>query len=148
MRAGLALALTAAAACSRAAPDDGPRPDAVTGTLTLDGAALGIDRCVPGRTGGALHLDLVTARGTLRYVPYQAAQVIWAGAPVPCTRLERSWGGGSRADGSSYFRGRIVLACGPLAGDLTADCGAITPEERRDLDAHRHELREDQRSGR
>jgi len=124
----------------------------VLGTLTLDGQPLEIRACRPGR-GVTTYVELVTAKGTLRF---EDRQLFWSADPaggrgdaLACERLDRSWGGGTRTDGTSYFRGQLIFACrgpvGALAGDVTVDCGGITPEERAQLDRNRRDLRQQQR---
>jgi hypothetical protein len=126
-------------------------PDQISGTLTFDGRPLAIKSCRPGQAGGLVHVDLVTASGALRFVAYDASQMFWnsqpesteRGAPLPCTELRRSWGGGPRPDGTAYFRGRLVFSCrgaaGAVAGDVTVDCGNISPLERQLLDQNRQQ---------
>ena len=67
---------------------------------------------------------------------------------LACEKLERSWGGGARVDGSAYFRGTLDFRCrwidSLLVGKLTLDCGHITPEERRSLDKNRAETLKEQ----
>jgi hypothetical protein len=66
---------------------------------------------------------------------------------LACDKLERSWGGGARADGSAYWRGTLAFRCTwittTILADLTLDCGKITPEERRSLDKNRAETLKD-----
>jgi len=56
---------------------------------------------------------------------------------LACQKLDRSWGGGVRKDGAAYFRGTLAFRCSALAGDLTLDCGQITPEEAAKLSHNR-----------
>lgn len=160
MRLG-ALALVASGACvalgacrGKKAADDAkpadaaaPVPDRISGTLTVDGKPLAIGQCRPGRDA-SIHVDLVTAAGVLRFVPYEP-KMFWnprpestdRGAPLACTDLQRSWGGATRADGTTYFRGRLIFSCkgeaGAITGDVTVDCGNISPLERKLLDEGR-----------
>ena len=94
------------------------------------------------------YVELVTAQGTLRF---EDKQLFWArpddvsrGPALACDKLDRSWGGGQRKDGTSYFRGHLIFACrgpgGTLAGDVTLDCGGTTAEERAQLDRNRADL--------
>jgi hypothetical protein len=159
---GLACACAGLAACGKKGADDKeqkpppaaeaqPRaevPDKIEGKLTLDGKPLAITKCRPGRAA-SIYVDLVTEVGALRFLPYQSKQMYWnprpewdeRGLPVECTDLRRSWGGGTRDDGTTYFRGQLIFSCrgapGVLAGDVTVDCGDITPLERRLLDESR-----------
>lgn len=123
-------------------------PDQIEGALTLDKKPLAIAACRPGREA-SIYVDLVTAVGALRFLAYESKQMYWnprpesleRGTAVPCTDLRRSWGGGTRPDGSTYFRGHLIFTCrgaaGTLVGDVTVDCGDITPLERRLLDESR-----------
>jgi hypothetical protein len=153
------IALVAAlAACSSKKPeppvrDDAavaPRPvvpDQIRGTLALDGAPLAITACKPGRDT-AIHVDLVTARGTLRWIAYEEHKVLWNGAPVACARLTRTWGGGTRpTDRTTYVRAQLGFECGPLRGELELECGNIDPFERKLLDESRQKHLEERGSG-
>ncbi len=129
-------------------------PDRIEGTLTLDGKPLEVTRCRPGRDG-TIYLDLVTAAGALRFVGGEATKMYWnprpdsaaRGAAIECTIPHRSWGGGTRADGTSYFRGELAFSCrgaaGAFEGKLSADCGNIRPAERSLLDESRRKKREE-----
>lgn len=150
MRLALAAAL-AAAACG-SSKDAAPSAREIEGTLTLAGTPVEMRACRPGR-GVTTYVELVTARGKLRF---EDRQLFWStdpaggrGETLACDRLERSWGGGTRTDGTSYFRGRLIFACtgaiGAIAGDVTVDCGGITPEERAQLDKNRQDLLQQQR---
>jgi hypothetical protein len=158
---GLALVLLLVAcrgekqdAPDRAGPGDAaPRPvvpDAITGKLALDGKPLAITACGPGRDG-SIFVDLVTAAGTLRWVAYEDHRMFWNGAPLDCGQVGRSWGGGTRPDGTTYFRGRLIFSCkgavGTLDGDVTLDCGNIDSFERKKLDENRQQSLDDQRRG-
>jgi hypothetical protein len=101
----------------------------------------------------SIYVDLVTAAGVLRFIPY-VPEMRWnprpesgePGAAVAC-RLQRSWGGGSRPDRTTYFRGQLIFSCetaaGTLAGDVTLDCGNISPLERKLLDEGRQQKLEE-----
>jgi len=115
-------------------------PDRIEGTLTVDGAPVAITACRPGR-GVTTFVELVTAKGTLRF---ENKQLAWNGQVLDCTKLDRSWGGGQRPDGSAYFRGTLRFACGAITGDVTVDCGNITPTERGQLDANRQQMLDEQ----
>ena len=125
-RAALAV-VWLAGACSRPAP---PAASAdITGTLTVDGAPAQLVACRPGH---AVHVfvDVVSSTGTLRF---GEGKLAWNGSPLTCSKLDRSWGGGIRRDGSAYFRGTLAFRCDRIAGELTLDCGGITPEEGAEL---------------
>ncbi len=157
-QAGEARPTPADAARAAVAPADAaPRPavpDKIEGTLTLGGKPLEVTRCRPGRDG-SLYLDLVTAAGALRFVGGEATRMYWnprpdaaeRGAAIECSIPHRSWGGGTRADGSSYFRGELAFSCrgpaGAFEGKLSADCGNISPLERNLLDESRRRKREE-----
>lgn len=127
----------------------------VKGSFTIDGQPQAITACAPGH---AVHTYLVlrTTHGALRF---EDGQLYWSADPegilrgnaLPCDRLDRSWGGGVRPDGSAYWRGILAFDCRldgrVYVGDVEADCGKITAEERQQLDSHRQELRDDQRRG-
>ena len=150
----------AAPAPADAAPrvaDAAPRvavPDKLEGTLTLDGKPLELVKCRPGREG-SIYVDLVTAAGALRFVGGEATQMYWnprpdsreRGAPIECSIPHRSWGGGTRGDGTTYIRGELAFSCrgaaGALDGKVSVDCGNISPLERRLLDESRERKREE-----
>jgi len=149
----LAVVLVVAVACGKSAP---ARPPEVTGTLSVGGEALSPLTCRPGRAAHTF-VEVVSPKGILRFEDrelYWAADVhaVGAGAKLGCTKLDRSWGGGSRPDGSVYWRGILAFECalGPTAvrGDLDLDCGNITPEEREQLDGQRDHMRDEQRKAR
>jgi hypothetical protein len=149
----LAPVLLVAVACGKGAP---ARPPEVTGTLTVDGVAQSPLTCRPGRAAHTF-VEVVSPKGILRF---EAPDLTWArdvnaagaGEKLTCAKLDRSWGGGSRPDGSVYWRGILVFDCTlgsmPVKGDLDLDCGNITPEERAQLDSQRTNLREEQRKAR
>ncbi|MBA3456612.1 MAG: hypothetical protein H0T42_26215 [Deltaproteobacteria bacterium] len=150
MRFALLVAVACGSGCGKRAP---ARAAEITGSLTVGGEAMSPLACRPGR---AVHtfVEIVSPRGILRF---EDRELSWsrdvnaqgAGEKLACTRLDRSWGGGSRADGTSYWRGTLSFECTlgptPVVGDLVLDCGNITPEERQQLDGQRDELREEQR---
>lgn len=134
-----------------------PVPDKIEGTLTLDGKPLEVVKCRPGRDG-TIYLDLVTAAGALRFVGGEAAQMYWnprpdaneRGAAVACSIPHRSWGGGTRDGGATYFRGELAFACrgapgapGAIEGKVSIDCGDISPLERQLLDESRRRKRDE-----
>ncbi len=126
MRSGLVV--VALAACSRSAPP--PTTTEVTGTITVSGEVARIERCRPGH---AVHVfvEVDTSAGTLRF---GEGKLYWNGSELACTKLDRRWGGGVRADSSAYFRGTLAFDCPHVTGTLSLDCGHITPEERAELD--------------
>jgi hypothetical protein len=129
-------------------------PDKIDGTLMLDGKPLEIVRCRPGRDT-AIYVDLVTASGALRFVGGEATRMYWnpkpdateRGAAIECEIPHRSWGGGTRKDGATYFRGELAFSCrgpaGALEGKVSVDCGNISPLERKLLDDGRRRKREE-----
>src|SRR5262245_6455124 len=82
--------------------------DKIEGSIRLDGKPHAITGCRPGRDG-SLYVDLITAAGTLRWIAYEERRMLWSGAPVECTKIDRTWGGGSRSDGTSYVRGHFAF---------------------------------------
>ena len=123
-----------------------PKPE-VQGSLSLDGKPLTVSSCRAGR-GVTTYVEILTAQGKLRF---EDKQLFWAttaehgrGDKLDCPKLDRSWGGGMRTDGTAYFRGHLIFACrgpaGAVAGDLMIDCGRITAEERASLDKNRTEM--------
>jgi len=136
------------AACDNDAPST-PAPsgakDSVQGALTVDGQPQTLLAC---NTGHAVHVfvEMLTTSGRLRF---EDQALYWTadttsterGAKLECEKLDRSWGGGNRMDGTSYFRGTLAFRCAngktTLAGDLTIDCGHITAGERAELDKNR-----------
>jgi hypothetical protein len=121
-----------AGACGKPEPEASQGPG-VTGTLAINGAPVQLVRCRPGH---AVHVfvEIDTTFGTLRF---GEGKLSWQGGALTCQKLDRSWGGGVRRDGSAYFRGTLAFRCGLLTGDLALDCGEITPEEGADLARNR-----------
>jgi hypothetical protein len=149
VRAHLAL-VVALAACGKGATAS----KEVTGTLAVKGAAVTVTKCRPDHDTSGTYVVMETPSGALRF---SAKQLWWngsdpegfsPGAVLDCTRLDRSWGGGLRNDGTSYWRGTLSFDChdGPNAytGNLTLDCGNITAEERASLDKQRTDMRQEQ----
>lgn len=137
------------AACSDKKP---PAKREVEGTLSLEGKPLAVTQCRTGR-GVTTYVELVTAQGKLRF---EDAKMFWSpdvnagrGDQLECRKLDRSWGGGLRADNTSYFRGHLMFNCmgpaGAITGDVMVDCGGTTDEERRQLDENARKFREEQR---
>ncbi|MBA3503770.1 MAG: hypothetical protein M4D80_06015 [Myxococcota bacterium] len=123
-----------------------PKPE-VQGSLSLDGKPLTVSSCRAGR-GVTTYVEVLTAQGKLRF---EDKQLFWAttaadgrGDKLDCQKLDRSWGGGMRPDGTAYFRGHLIFACrgpaGAVTGDLMIDCGRITAEERASLDKNRTDM--------
>jgi hypothetical protein len=107
-----------------------PTPNAdVTGTLTVDGEPAQLVACRPGHAAHVF-VDVDSSKGTLRFGDGELA---WSGSPLTCSKLDRSWGGGIRRDGSAYFRGTLAFRCDRIAGELRLDCGGISPEEGAEL---------------
>jgi hypothetical protein len=79
-------------------------------------------------------VEVDTPKGTLHF---GEGKLAWNGSPVACSKLDRSWGGGVRRDGSAYFRGTLAFRCEHVAGELSLDCGGITPEEGAELASNR-----------
>ena len=143
----LAVVLLLLVACDKKSKSKPPSRE-VTGALELDGKPLDITRCAAGR-GVTTYVELITASGKLRF---EDKQLFWSasdpgrGEPLQCDKLDRSWGGGLRKDGTSYFRGHLIFVCrGPsgqsITGDLQLDCGAITADERQQLDKNQQDAR-------
>ncbi len=150
----IAAAVGVLGACNRGSSESPPPATTkeVVGALALDGKPLVVTRCRPGR-GVTTFVELVTAAGTLRFEDRQLfwrtdPQAVSRGAPLDCEKLDRSWGGGQRLDGTAYFRGRLDFRCrgavGALVGDVTVDCGEITAAERASLDANRQQTLDQQ----
>lgn len=146
----LLLSLLSGAACGKGATAS----TEVTGTFEAKGSAVTITKCRPDRDANGTIVVLETPKGALRF----ANKELWwngddpegvaPGAVLDCKKLDRSWGGGLRKDGTSYWRGTLAFDChdGPntYRGDLTLDCGNITPEERASLDKQRADMRQQQ----
>ncbi|MGE0868284.1 MAG: hypothetical protein AB7P03_06975 [Kofleriaceae bacterium] len=148
MRACTSAAVVAVIACGVGACErDAPRPrpsakrsDIMAGPLVVDRVPHDIAACQPGHTDHVF-VEAVTDAGVLRF---DQQKLYWRspGAPAPgqeltCERLDRSWGGGTRKDGTSYWRGWLDVVCaGPprIEGKLKLDCGGITAKERFELD--------------
>jgi hypothetical protein len=123
----------------------------VTGSLTIDGEVATPTRCQPGSGPAGVYIQIETTRGHVRFEDTKLYFTPGADSPdrgelLACTKLDRSWGGGTRADGSSYWRGMLDVRCGRVTGRLDIDCGDITDEERAQLDKNRQDLREQQRT--
>jgi len=130
MRAALAV-LGLAGACSKPAPKAANAD--VTGTLTVDGAPAELVACRPGHAEHVF-VEVDSTRGTLRF---GEGKLAWNGSALACSKLDRSWGGGIRRDGSAYFRGTLAFRCDRVSGELSLDCGAITPGEGAELATNR-----------
>ena len=113
-------------------------PDVIAGTIVDTGVSITPTACRVVRET-VLVVEAITPRGTLRF---SNAQLVWKNAVLACTKLDRSWGGGSRTDGTHYWRGMLDFVCGPVTGKLELDCGGITPTERAQLDANREKSRQ------
>ena len=139
-------------ACSSEKQQPPPHKD-FDGTLFLSDKPLVISKCHAGHTTTTF-VEVVTDAGKLRFEDRQlfwSADVVQKGDRLDCSRLERSWGGGQRADGTAYFRGHLIFACqAPVAirGDITLDCGAITAQERSELDKNRQQMLDEQAAAR
>lgn len=158
-RAYAALAVLALVACKDKEPAPAPAPgsgsaspppsaaDVLQGALRVGDERVPLVACKPGHAGHVF-VDVVTAKGTLRF---SQQKLSWDGAELACTKLDRSWGGGLRKDGSAYWRGTLAFTCthagAPLNGNLKLDCGGITADERASLDAGRADALERQRQG-
>jgi hypothetical protein len=133
---GGCLAAACLAACLAACRTPEPSPmarDRVTGTLTVAGAPARLLQC---RVGHAVHV-FVEVDTTLGTLGFGEGKLSWRGGEQVCQKLDRSWGGGVRQDGSAYFHGTLDFRCGPLAGNLALDCGRITPAEAAELARNR-----------
>jgi hypothetical protein len=131
VRGWLAVAwLACACACgpSEAPPATRSQSD-VTGMLTVDGAPAQLVRCRPGHAANVF-VEVDTSLGTLRFGD---GKLSWQGQEQMCRKLDRSWGGGIRRDGTAYFRGTLAFRCDKLTGSLALDCGQISPEEGAEL---------------
>ncbi len=161
------LLLVALAACGSPSNTDPPEPTfasgggsgagalEVKGTLRFGGKPLALLGCVAGHVDHVF-AEVVTASGKLRF---EDQQLYWNPDPsagvrgdrLDCEKLDRSWGGGNRLDGTSYFRGTLAFRCTlgptPVTGELTLDCGSITAAERAQLDGNRQELLDKQKAG-
>ncbi len=123
------------------------------GTLVIAGETVTVTKCRPDHAF-TTYVVLENARGAVRF---EDKRMFWSasdpegatqGHPLDCTKLERSWGGGVRLDNTAYWRGTLAFDCKDgatqLTGQLTLDCGNITPEERAQLDKQRTDLRQQQ----
>jgi hypothetical protein len=124
-------------------------PDTLKGSLTVGGKPAELTSC---KVGHHEHVYIDTPLGRLHF---EDAKLRWtprdrSEALLDCKKLDRSWGGGNRADGSSYFRGQLKFECSlgdnAIAGDLMLDCGDISDAERKQLDANRQELLDKQKT--
>jgi hypothetical protein len=123
--------------------------DVITGSITAAGQTVTPTACRPGH---AVHtfVEVLTSAGKLRFEDQQLywnpiPDAVTRGDRLDCTKLDRSWGGGNRTDGTSYWRGTLDFTCGPITGKLELDCGSITPAERAQLDGNRRSMQAEQR---
>ena len=109
MRLAWPLAALWVAACGKSAPAS----KEVTGTFTVKGDAVTVTKCRPDRGANGVFVVLSTPKGALRF---ENKKLWWngddpdgkfPGAALDCKKLDRSWGGGQRADGTAYFRGTL-----------------------------------------
>ena len=124
----------------------------VTGTLVVDGKPQLVTECRPGHSTST-YVELVATAGKLRF---ENKALYWTAKPhdlspgqrLDCEKLDRSWGGGLRGDGSSYFRGKLDFACTGkqvvVTGELQLDCGNITALERAQLDRNSAAMKAEQ----
>jgi hypothetical protein len=130
---GVGLAVVClAGACSKPEPVVRGGTE-VTGTLTVDGVPAQLVRCRPGHVIDVF-VEVDTTLGTLRF---GGGKLAWQGREQTCQKLDRSWGGGVRRDGTTYFRGTLSFHCDRVTGDLALDCGQITPQEAAELARNR-----------
>jgi hypothetical protein len=139
--AAIAGVIAGGAACDQPAKSQADKPNKLSGTLIVDGKPVTLTACRPGHT---VHtwVEVVTSAGVLRFEDKQLhwqrdLAAVSPGPVLTCEKLDRKWGGGTRVDGSSYWRGWLDVRCpGPprIEGKLTLDCGDITAEEHRQLD--------------
>ncbi|MBL0213655.1 MAG: hypothetical protein IPQ07_07220 [Myxococcales bacterium] len=140
----------AAAACGNTSPAASKE---VQGTLVIAGETVTVTKCRPDH-GLSTYVVLENAKGAVRF---EDKRMFWSsrdpegttqGHALDCTKLDRSWGGGVRLDNTAYWRGTLAFECKdgatPITGQLTLDCGNITPEERASLDQQRTDLRQQQ----
>ena len=133
------MSLVCAAACSKSGSDLG-----ITGLLSIDGETATPTACRPGYGAAGTYIQIDTTRGSIRF---EDKKLSWNGSAVTCSKLDRSWGGGHRADGTAYWRGMLDLDCDHgIRGRLDIDCGNITAEERASLDANRKDLQDNHRA--
>ncbi|MGE0545639.1 MAG: hypothetical protein AB7R00_01190 [Kofleriaceae bacterium] len=136
-----AVMVCGALGCEREKPAlTSKRPDVIAGTMAIDRLPYEITACNPGHTTHTF-VEIVTGAGVLRF---EQQKLYWrtGATPAPgqelsCTKLDRSWGGGTRSDGTSYWRGWLDVLCpGPprIEGRVKLECGSITPQERFQLD--------------
>ncbi|MFN0251122.1 MAG: hypothetical protein ACKV2T_29880 [Kofleriaceae bacterium] len=133
-----------ASACNRTTP---ATPD-IAGSLSIHGVDVSSTmKCQP---GAAVHIfvDIVTPEGTLRF---EDQKLRLDGEELRCDKLDRSWNGTRRPDGTAYWRGTLAFDCskraasgstepGAIKGDLQLACGGITLEERAQLDRAQRDL--------
>jgi hypothetical protein len=122
--------------------------DVLEGDLAVGGERVKLVACKPGHTD-RVFVEVVTSKGKLRF---HAMHLYWnqnpegdRGVELVCPKLDRSWGGGIRRDGTAYWRGTLDFVCGDIGGKLNLDCGGITKEERASLDESRQEMKEQQK---
>ncbi|MBA3541740.1 MAG: hypothetical protein H0T79_19150 [Deltaproteobacteria bacterium] len=151
----LSLPLILAAVCGACGTPDAPTPATAPSTLTIDGAAIAVTGCRAGLNArrDGIALDLVLAKATptagiarLRFTRQRLHAAATSdglddGTELECTKLDRSWGGGARADGTYYWRGFLDFRCTQgthqLVGRQELACGDPTPEEKASLDHQR-----------
>jgi hypothetical protein len=143
-----ALAAVLVVGCSSEPTASGPETknppsaaDKLTGNVAVGGEPATLTQCVPGHRE-RVFVEVVTSKGTLRY---ENTSLYLGGVLLECKRLDRSWGGGIRSNGTAYWRGTLDFQCTsgatPVVGKLDLDCGQITPEERAQLDQNRSDMK-------
>jgi hypothetical protein len=164
---GVVLALLGAGACRSHDPPTAQRDEVVpppprlaggdrlTGVLRVGEHAVALTGCHAGKVEHVF-VDVLTAEGTLRF---QEEELYWnreadgtRGPRLDCSKLDRSWGGINRDDGTSVFRGALAFRCTlgatAVTGDLEVECGQLTADERARLDLDREDMRDERRDRR
>ena len=171
MQSVLALALVVAGCGKGDEPRElppGPSADRVEGALALAGVPQTLNVCLPAHATHTF-VEVIASEGKLRF---EDGKLYWTfdrngtarGTELTCEKLDRSWGGGVRSNGTAYWRGTLSFRCrlectsndpgcdrrkyraATVAGDLKLDCGGITAQERAELDANRQGLLDEQGS--
>jgi hypothetical protein len=129
-----------------------PSPsDKLFGNLMIGNDNAALKACRPGHRE-RVFVEVDTSLGKLRFdemqLYYNPSATADRGDALDCKRLDRSWGGGIRSDGTAYWRGTLDFTCmrggTPIVGKLDLDCGAITIEERAQLDQNRNDMKREQ----
>lgn len=149
----IVLALAASAAACKSDDQGGGKATTggaaagVKGAATLDGKALAIRECALKDGFDGVEVRLPTPEGVIVLAD---DELHWGkldsplkGPELSCTRLEKDYMSGKES-GQMFWHGTLGFDCKvadrALAGDLTLECGTVSPEMRARLEQQKQEL--------